>query len=147
MKPVAVSITVPEPPRVVFDHLDVLANHASFLDHFLVDWSFSGPRSGVGARAKARQDAPGSQDWMEFEVLESEPPRRIVEEGVSAGGRRRTRGTYTLEELPSGATRVSFQLQWEKVAKAEGLIPFLTRAFVRRANGKGMRRLAEQLGG
>ena len=45
------------------------------------------------------------------------------------------------------STALKMALEWEKVAKAEGLVPFMTRAFVRRANGKGMRRLAKQLEG
>ena len=48
MKPVTVSIEVPQPTEEVFDYLAVLANHGAFLDHFLVDWKFSGPPRGVG---------------------------------------------------------------------------------------------------
>ena len=146
MDPVTVSVEVSKPRQEVFDFLDVLANHESFMDHLFTNWEYSGPRRGVGARARARQNAPGSQEYTEFEVVEVAPDR-IVEEGVGAKGKRRTRGTYALEELPSGGTRISFTLEWEKVAKAEGLVPFMTRAFVRRANGKGMRRLAKQLEG
>lgn len=146
MDPVTVSVEVGKPRQEVFDFLDVLANHESFMDHLFTDWSFSGPRRGVGARARARQNAPGSQEWTEFEVVEVKADS-LVEEGVAAKGKRVTRGTYRLEELPSGGTRISFELAWTKVAKAEGMLPFLTRAFVRRANGKGLRRLAKQLDG
>jgi hypothetical protein len=144
MEPVTVSVEVAKPPREVFDFLDVLANHESFMDHLFTNWEYSGPRRGVGAHARARQNAPGSQDWTEFEVIEVAPDR-IVEEGVGAKGKRRTRGTYSFEELPGGGTRISFELAWLQVSRAEGLVPFMTRAFVRRANGKGMRRLAKQL--
>ncbi|HEX2393639.1 MAG TPA: SRPBCC family protein [Solirubrobacterales bacterium] len=146
MQPVTVSVEVAKPCREVFDFLDLLANHESFMDHLLTDWEYSGPRRGVGARARARQNAPGSQDWTEFEVVEV-APERIVEEGVGAKGRRRTRGTYALQELPGGGTRISFELEWLQASRPEALLPFLTRAFVRRANGKGMRRLAKQLEG
>lgn len=144
MKPVSVSATTRRRVGEVHDFLDVLANHEGFLDHLLVDWKFSGPARGVGAKAKARQNVPGAQDWTEFEIVESGPDR-IVEEGVGNNGRRRTRGTYTLEELPEGGTRICFELAWEQVSKAEGLIPPLTREFVRRANRKAVRRLAKQL--
>ena len=144
MKPVTVSATTRRPVAEVHEFLDVLANHEGFLDHLFVDWEFSGPRSGVGAKAVARASAPGSQDWTEFEVVESEPTR-IVEEGVGAKGKRRTRGTYLFEELPGGGTRVSFELAWEEISRIERLAPPLTRAFVRRANGKALRRLAKQL--
>jgi Polyketide cyclase / dehydrase and lipid transport len=145
VKPVTVSVTVPQPVEEVYDFLDVLANHEAFLDHFLVDWRFSGPARGVGAKAEARASAPMSQDWTEFEVVEAEAPKRIVEEGVGLKGKRRTRGTYRLEPLPNGGTGISFELAWVEVARAEGLIPPLTRAFVKRPTGKAMRRLAKLL--
>jgi hypothetical protein len=145
VKPVTVSITVPQPAEEVFDFLDVLANHEAFLDHFLVDWKFSGPSSGVGAKAEARTNAPMSQDWTEFEVVEAERPTRIVEEGVGLKGKRRTRGTYRLEPLSGGGTEISFELAWIEAARAESLIPPMTRAFLKRPNAKAMRRLAKLL--
>jgi hypothetical protein len=145
MKPVTVSTTVAKPVAEVYEFLDVLANHEAFNDHMLVDWKFSGPSRGVGARAQARANTVGSQDWTDFELVEADPPTRIVEEGVSAGGKRRTRGTYRLEQLPDGGTRVSFELEWLQASRAERLAPPLIRAFVRRTNGKAMRRLAKQL--
>lgn len=145
LKPVTVSITVSRPVAEVYEFLDVLANHAGFMDHMLVDWKFSGPRGGVGAKAEARANTIGSQDWTDFEVVEAEPPNRIVEQGVGNGGKRHTRGTYRLEELPDGGTKISFELEWLESAKAESLLPPMTRAFVRRTNGKAMRRLVKQL--
>ncbi len=146
MKPVTVSTAVAKPVEEVFDFLDVLANHAAFLDHFLTDWKFSGPARGVGAKAEARAIAPMSQDWTDFEVLEAEAPTRIVEQGVGAGGKRHTRGTYRLERLPGDAgTRISFELEWLQASRAEHLCPPLTRAFIRRPNKKAMRRLAKLL--
>jgi hypothetical protein len=145
VKPVAVSTTVPRPTDEVFEFLVVLANHEAFLDHFLVDWSFSGPTSGVGAKARARTDAPGSQDWTEFEIVEAKAPNRIVEQGIGANGKRHTRGTYRLAERAAGETEVSFELEWLAASRAERLCPPLTRAFVRRPNRKAMRRLAKLL--
>jgi len=145
MKPVTVSTTVARPVAEVYEFLDVLANHEGFLDHMLVDWKFSGPRRGVGAQARARANTIGSQDWTDFEVVEAEPPMRLVEQGVGNNGKRHTRGTYRLEELPGGGTRISFELEWLEASKAERLAPPLIRAFVRRTNGKAMRRLAKQL--
>jgi hypothetical protein len=146
MKPVTVSTAVAKPRQGVFEFLDVLANHEGFMDHFLVDWKFSGPARGVGAKARARQNAPGSQDWMEFEVREASA-ERIVEEAVSAGGKRRTRGTYTLADRGGGGTDISFELAWLAAPRTERLAPFLARAFVRRVNAKAMRRLAKRLDG
>lgn len=145
MKPVAVSTTVPVPREEVFEYLDLLANHEAFMDHMFVDWTFSGPATGVGAKARARVSAPGSREFAEFEVVESERPERTVEEGVSANGKRRTRGTYRLTDLPGGGTRIAFELAWVAAPRSERLLPPLSRAFLRRALGKGMRRLAKQL--
>lgn len=146
MKPVSVSVVIARPVAEVYEFLLTLANHEGFLDHFLVDWGFSGPAIGVGAKARARANAPGSQDWTDFEIVAAEAPSRIVEEGVGAGDKRRTRGTYTLAELPEG-TEVRFQLEWLEASRAERLCPPLTRAFARRPSAKAMRRLAKQLEG
>jgi len=147
MKPVTVEVVVARPPREVFEFLDALANHERFLDHYLVDWTFSGPKRGVGAQARARVDAPGSQDHFEFEVTEAESPKRIVEQGVSSGGKRETQGTYRLEPTPEGGTRIEFELAFLQLPRSERLIPPLTRAFAKRVNSKAMRRLAKQLDG
>jgi hypothetical protein len=145
VKPVTVSIEVPQPVEEVVDYQAVLANHEAFLDHFLVDWKFSGPSRGVGAKAEARASAPMSQDWTDFEIVEIEEPSRIVEEGVGLKGKRRTRGTWRLRGLPGGGTEISFELEWLEAARAENLIPAMTRAFIRRPNGKALRRLAGEL--
>lgn len=145
MKPVTASVDVQTSREDVYAFLDVLANHESFTDHLMDHWEFSGPRAGVGAKASARVRAPGSNEIISIEVVEADPPRRIVEEDVGAGGRRRTRGTYTLEELPDGGTRISFELAWLEVPRLEQMGAPLTRAFIRRANGKAMQRLAKML--
>lgn len=145
MKPITVSASVARPREEVFDFLDVLANHAGFNDHMFTEWSFSGPERGVGAKGRARINAPASREWAEFEVVESERPGRTVEEGLSANGKRRTRGTYRLAEREGGGTDISFELAWEAAPRSERLFPPLSRAFMHRALGKAMRRLAEQL--
>ena len=145
MKPVSVSITVPRPRAEVYEFLDVLGNHESFTDHMLVDWELSGPERGVGAGARFRLKKPGRPDWMELKVLAAEPPRSTTEETVSAGGRRRTRGTYTLDEAEGGGTRITFELAWLEAPARERLAAPLTRAIVRRGNRRAMERLAQRL--
>ena len=145
MKPVTVSVNIDRPREEVFDFIDRLANHESYMDHMFVDWSFSGPAFGVGSKARARVSAPASREIAEFEVVESERPLRTVEEGVSAHGKRHTRGTYTLAERPDGGTEVKFEMAWVQAPRSERVLPPLTRAFLRRALGKGMRRLAKEL--
>ena len=146
MNPITVSVDVDRPREEVFAFLDVLANHEPFTDHLLVDWECSGPVSGVGARARMRVKKPGRPDWLELEVIEARPPVTTTEESVSAGGRRRTRGSYVLEELPGGAgTRVSFTFSWLRIPLMERLAAPLTRAIVRHGNQRSLLRLAEEL--
>ena len=145
MKPVTVSIDVPQGREQVYAHIDVLANHEPFTDHMLVDWEYSGLRSGVGARARMRFKRPGRADWMDMEVVEAERPRTTTEEAVSARGRRRTRGTYVLEELPDGGTRISFRFEWLEAPLSDRLLAPLVRAVLRRGNERAMTRLAERL--
>jgi Polyketide cyclase / dehydrase and lipid transport len=144
-KPVTVSVTVPVGRDEVYDFLDVLANHEPFTDHLLVDWSYSGPERGVGARARMRLKKPGRVDWMDLEVIGADPPRRSTEETVGARGRRRTRGTYLLTELATGETRISFEFAWLRLPLIERLATPITRSVVRRGNLRSLQRLAEQL--
>ena len=145
MKPVRVSVEVPQSRQEVFDFLDVLGNHEQFTDHFLLDWQVFGPASGVGAKARMRVRSPGPDDWLDMKVTDAEPPRTTSEESVSAKGKRRTRGTYVLEELPGGGTRIGFELAWLEAPLRERLGAPLTRAVVRRANARSLQRFAEVL--
>jgi hypothetical protein len=145
IKPVCVTTSIDLPREQVFDHLDDLSNHEAFNDHFLDKWEFSGPVRGVGAKATARVNAPGGQDYIDFEVTESDPPQKIVEEGVGAKGKRRTRGTYYLSDRPDGGTDVEFKLEWLEAPRGERLIAPLSRTFVKRTNGKSLRRLKKRL--
>jgi uncharacterized protein YndB with AHSA1/START domain len=145
MKPITVTTSVPQPREEVYAFLDVLGNHEPFTNHMLVDWTLSGPRSGVGARARMRANAPGPKQWTDMEVVEARPPERIVETAQGANGRRRTRGTYTLREAPGGGTDIAFELRYEAAPPAERLMMPLLRAYLRRANQKAMDRLHETL--
>lgn len=144
-EPVTVTVEVARPRQEVFDYVDVAANHERWMDHLFKDWRFEGPKRGVGAITKATTNAPSSRELATFKVTESEAPERIVEEGESAHGKRQTRGTYRFVELDAGRTRIEFELEWRKTPRSERLAPFVSRAFMRRANGKGMKRLADLL--
>ncbi len=145
MKPVTATITIPQPREEVFDFLDVLANHEQFTDHFLVDWELSGPAAGVGAKAHMRVKSPGPDDWLDMTVISGERPRATTEESIGAKGKRRTRGTYMLDELPGGGTRITFELEWLEAPLSERLMAPITRSVVGRANAKSLRRLVDVL--
>jgi uncharacterized protein YndB with AHSA1/START domain len=145
MKPITVSTTVPLPREEVYAFLDVLGNHEPFTDHMLTDWTLSGPRAGVGARARMRANVPGPQQWADMEVVEARPPERIVERAVGANGARRTRGTYVLADAPGGGTDVRFELVYEAAPPVERLLAPVVRAYLQRGNRKAMERLRETL--
>jgi Polyketide cyclase / dehydrase and lipid transport len=145
MKPIKVSVAVDRPRDEVYEYLDVIANHEAFCDHFLTDWSRSGPAAGVGAKVRVKAKAPGPETWIDIEVIEAVPPVRTVERGTSAEGRRRTRGTYTLSELPGHRTLIEFELVYEATPSYERAALPLLRPWLRRANQRAMERLGEQL--
>jgi polyketide cyclase/dehydrase/lipid transport protein len=145
MLPVTVSIDVPQKREDVFAFLDVLANHEPFTDHMLVDWSLSGPARGVGAKARVYSKAGGRKTPVDIEVVESSSPSRNVERNVSAKGKRVGRGTYELEELPGGGTRVSFTYSWDRAPLSDRALAPVVRAILRRGNERAMERLAAQL--
>jgi hypothetical protein len=145
MKPVRVTIDVPNPREQVYDFLDVMANHEPFTDHMLTDWRYSGPDRGVGSKATVTAKAAGRSETVEFEVVAAERPRMIVEQNVGAGGRRVATGTYVLESAPGGGTRIVFEYAWKRAPLSERLFAPAVRAILARANRRAMARLAEQL--
>ena len=146
-KPVTVSIDVPQPRVQVYEFLDVMANHEPFTDHLMRDWQLSGPARGVGAKARVRTKALGVSDTVDIEVVEAEAPRRIVERNVAAKAGRTGQGTYTLQDLPGGGTRIAFEYRWIVAPLTDRIAAPLVRSFLRRTNDTAMRRLAEQLAG
>jgi carbon monoxide dehydrogenase subunit G len=145
MKPLRVTIDVPDAREDVYDFLDVMANHEPFTDHMLRDWRYSGPERGVGSKARVTVKAGGRTDEIEIEVVSADPPERIVERNIGAGGRRIGYGTYTLAELPGGGTRIQFEYAWQQAPLSERLTAPMIRAILRRGNERAMERLAERL--
>ena len=145
MRPVRVGIEVPQPIEVVFDFLDVMANHEPFTNHILTDWQYSGPERGIGARATVSASAGGRSETVEIEVVAARCPETIVERNVSAGGRRIGTGTYTLKCLPTAGTSVTFEYAWQQPLLTDRLAAPLIRRILARANQRAMHRLAEQL--
>ena len=145
MKPVEVSTVVRRPIAEVYAYLDVLGNHEAFTDHFIVDWELSGPASGVGAAVRMRVKAPGRSEVVDLTVLEAQPPVRSVEETVGAGGKRRSRGTYTLRALSDDETEVRFEVAPLETPLSERPLWPLSRVWLRRQNARAMERLRELL--
>jgi hypothetical protein len=146
VKPVSVSVEVPNSTHQVYEFLEVLGNHESFMDHFMVDWELSGPKRGVGAKANVRVKATAEKDWTDVEIVEADSGRRLVEQTTGGpSAKRRTRGTYLLEALPDGGTKISFELEMLEMPAAERLMGPIGRGYVRRVNRRAMKRLKGQL--
>jgi uncharacterized protein YndB with AHSA1/START domain len=144
-KSVTVSIDLPQSRPAVFAFLDVMANHEPFNDHLMKDWELSGPDRGVGSKARVHVKAMGAADTVDIEVVDAEAPTRIVERNVATKAGRVGEGTYVLEELPDGGTRVTFEYRWIVAPVLDRMASPLVRAYIRRNNATAMRRLAELL--
>ena len=120
MKPVQVTIDVPNAREDVFDFLDVMANHEPFTNHVMRDWEYSGPDRGIGSKARVHVTAAGRTDTIDIEVVAAERPASIVEQNIGAGGKRVANGTYTLAELPGGGTRITFSTAGRRRRSASG---------------------------
>ena len=151
MKPVTVTTSVALPIEQVFDHIDDLDNHRTFVDHFMTEWTPTSESSvGVGASVKVKVKNGGRHPWSEIEVLESERPHRTVEEGRGGkDGRRHTRGTYVLSEGAGGGTAVAFTLELlEPTTRGERIQMALGgRAYLKRLNAKALARCKAQMEG
>ena len=102
------TIDVSTPRDEVYNFLDVMANHEPFTNHMMREWEYSGPDRGIGSKARVKVSAGGRTDTIDIEVISADPAT-IVERNIGAGGRRIATGTYTLEDLPSGGTRIVFE--------------------------------------
>jgi carbon monoxide dehydrogenase subunit G len=145
MKPVRVTTNVPYPREEVFDFLDVMSNHEPFTNHILKDWEYSGPDRGVGSKAQVHVTTAGRTDTIDIEVVSAERPAKIVERNIGAGGKRVANGTYRLEELANGGTRIEFEYAWRVAPLSERLMSPVVRSMLRKANERAMERLAGEL--
>jgi uncharacterized protein YndB with AHSA1/START domain len=143
--PTTVSVTVARPREEVFEYLADIANHAEFTDHFLVDWHLTREDPyGKGAGARFRIKMPGNRfNWGDTTMIEVEPPYRIVERGRTGKYNRiRTLGEYRLTPVASSLTRVEFTFESLPGNLADRVLEsFGARGWLRRKNGKALRRL------
>ena len=147
MRPISVSIEVPQRRSRVWAFLDVMANHELFTDHMLRDWTCAGPATGVGSRARVNNVLGGRSVPVDIEVIDAVAGERTTERNVSSGGRRVGHGTYELADLPGGGTRVTFTYAWQRAPVEDRLLSPVVRPMMRRALRRAMERLAGELAG
>ena len=145
MKPITVTKLVERPIADVYEHLATLGNHEAFTDHMLVDWTLSGPAAGVGATADVTSTLGARKERVRFEVIEDEPPVRILERSTAANGKRVATGEFRLAEEGPTRTHVTFTFALQSAPRLEQLLLPLMTGTLRRANQRSLDRLAEQL--
>jgi uncharacterized protein YndB with AHSA1/START domain len=143
--PVSVSIIIDAPREQVFAYLSDIANHAAFLDHFLVDWRLTRERStGEGAGARFRIRAPGNRfAWGDVTLVEVARPHVIVEVGrMGKANRIPLRVVYELVEAPDRMTKLRLTFQTRPAVLSDRLMEALGgRLWVRRQHARALRRL------
>jgi uncharacterized protein YndB with AHSA1/START domain len=142
---ITVETTISKPREEVFEYLADIANHAEFLDHYLVNWHLLREDPyGRGAGARFRIRAPLNRfSWGDFTLTEVTAPHRIVEKGRGGKYNRiRMVGTYTLSQAPAGTTRVQYSFETEPPLFSDRLMESLGGSFwARRQLAKAIRRL------
>jgi uncharacterized protein YndB with AHSA1/START domain len=142
--PVTAEVIIARPREEVFEYLSDIANHAEFLDHYLVEWHLTREDSyGVGAGARFRIKAPGKRyTWADAIFTEIVAPRLIVERGRSGKfNRNLTRGVYELSEASGGTTRVTFTLEIKPKLLSDRIQEIGSRTWLKRKNKRAMQRL------
>jgi hypothetical protein len=144
VRPVSAHTHISAPREEVFDFVADLANHVAYIDHYVTQFRLARVESrGVGAAARFRIDAPGAKPWVEVQVVESDRPRRIVEEGRTGRvGRTRTGTVYEFSGVGSGVTRVDLTSWTEPGALVDRLRESLgARGWLKRQQRVALERL------
>ena len=144
MDPVSSTVLVDRRPEEVFAYLEDVANHAEFTDHYLKEFRLTREDSlGLGAGARFRVDAPLNRfTWADITVIESLPPRRIVQRGRTGKFNRiRLLSTYELE--PSGgSTQVTLTTETERPRLlSDRIMEGLAKGWFKRKQRKALKRL------
>jgi len=143
MRPVTVSSSISASREEVFDYVADIANRVAYCDHYLREFRLTRPRSsGVGAAARFELRAPFARSWAELEIVESDPPRRIVEKG-RVGRLGRTPFFFVYDFTPgTGLTRVEVTVWSEPATRLDGFRESLGgRGWIKRQTKMALERL------
>lgn len=143
MRPVEARIVISAPRDQVFDFVSDIAGRVAWHDHYLKDFRLTRVNPvGVGAGAAFLVDSPLFPQRAEFQVVEMERPRTIVERG-RIGRVGRTTGWAEWEFADEyGSTEVTLTLwtepgiRWDAIKESLG-----ARGWLKRQSRGALRRL------
>lgn len=143
MRPVEARIVISAPRADIFDFVSDVANRPAWHDHYLKDFRLTRVNPvGVGAGAAFLIDAPLFPQRAEFQIVESERPRRLLERG-RIGRWGRTTGWVEWEFSDDyGSTEVQLTvwsvpgIRWDGFKESLG-----TRGWLKRKQRGTLRRL------
>jgi uncharacterized protein YndB with AHSA1/START domain len=136
--PVTVSITIDRPIDEVFDFLADISNHATFCDHFLVDWRLTRlDPYGEGAGARFQIKAPFNRfSWSDMTLVDVRRPYRIAAAGRGGKFNRvRLYEQWTLEPA-HGGTRVELMVERENKLSTDRIAEIFGGAGFFKRNGR-----------
>lgn len=143
MRPVEQRIVISAPREAVFEFVADVANRIAWMDNFLDDFRLTRVDPvGVGAGAAFVIDSPLFPQRAEYQIVESEPPRRLVERG-RIGRWGRTTGWTEWEFTDNyGSTELTVTVYTEPGIKWDGIKEGLgARPWIKRQVGVSLRRL------
>ena len=149
MNPVESRIVISAPRAEVFEFIADVANRVAWMDHFLKDFRLTRVHSsGVGAGAAFVVDSPLFPLRAEYQIVEAETPRRLVERG-RVGRLGRTTGWTQWDLAESyGSTEVTVTvwtqpgIRWDGIKEGLGARPWLKRQM--RTSLKRLRKIFEE---
>lgn len=134
MRPIESRIVISAPRDAIFDFISDVSNRVAWMDNFVSDYRLNrvNPR-GVGAGAAFKIDSPLFPLRAEYQIIESDPPRRLVERG-RIGRLGRTSGWTEWELVEShGSTELTVTvwtepgIKWDGIKEGLGARPWLGR--------------------
>jgi hypothetical protein len=143
VRPVESRIVISAPRADVYAFIADISNRVAWMDHFLKDFRLTRVNPvGVGAGASFKIDSPLFPQRAEYQVIEAEAPRHLVERG-RIGRWGRTRGFTEWELAESyGSTEVTVTvwtepgIRWDAFKESLGV-----RGWVRRQMAVSLKRL------
>jgi uncharacterized protein YndB with AHSA1/START domain len=134
VRPVESRIVISAPRDQVFAFIEDVSNRVAWMDHFLGDYRLNRVNPvGVGAGAAFVIESPLFPQRAEYQIVEAEAPRRLVERG-RIGRWGRTTGWTEWELVDNyGSTELSVTvwsepgIRWDAVKEGLGARPWLKR--------------------